>query len=349
MKRYRLLFSVLAAAAFLALVQKSAIGAPPPSVCQPSSFPVFNKLTQPTGSNSFVDGRPALSPDGKTVLFMHGPIPTGEPSSLYTIALAGGQPQKIEPIGCPDEVRSFTRPDWSWHRDSFEVAFSGASSIYLLDMRTSRCRRVLKGSSNDNKIYSYPSWYPDGRSLSITNYWIRVNQNGCSSEPNPKQVLLRLNVRNRSKVPLTSAQRIWPGMSSVAQDPKTGFPLIAFAGEPPKMNLPYCQNDNQIWIRLPRGQLRQVDGGQGRAPWWSPSGKLIAFESNRCTRGNYQIFIQDPYQPEKIVAVTPPDSNVQHAKWSPDGRKLVFAYQAGDDGQGIAYIDLGSSDPFGLQ
>lgn len=346
MKRYHLLFSVLATIPLLALLQTPAIGAPSPIACQPTSYPAFNKLTQPT-TEKFVDGRPAFSPDGETVLFMRGPAPTGEPSSLYTINLFGGQTKEIEPIGCP-QVKSFTRPDWSWHRNSFAVAFSGESSIYLLDMTTSRCRLVLKGSSDDNKIYSYPSWYPDGQSLSITNYWIGVNQNGCSSKPNPKQALLRTNVRHRAKGPLTSPQRIWPGMSSVAQDPLTGSPLIAFAGESPKMNLPYCQNDNQIWIRLPHGQLRQVDGGQGRAPWWSPSAKLIAFESNRCTGKNYQIFVQDPFQPEKIIAVTPPESNVQHAKWSPDGRKLVFAYQAEDDGWGIAYIDLGSSDPFGF-
>lgn len=93
MKRYRLLFSVLANTPLIALLQTPAIGAPPPNVCQSALLPVFNILTMP-GKEKFVDGRPAFSPDGETVLFMRGPVPTGEPSSLYTINLSGGRLKK---------------------------------------------------------------------------------------------------------------------------------------------------------------------------------------------------------------------------------------------------------------
>ncbi len=219
-----------------------------------------------------VDGRPVFSPDGKTVLFMRGPVPTGEPSSLYTVAISGGPVHEINPVGCPGAANSkadfsVTRPDWSWHRDSFQVAFAASSSIYPLDMATSRCRRVLKGNPDNHAIHSYPAWYPDGRRLAITNYWSGVDQEGCSTELNPEQYLFEFNLRRRLAVPLTSTNRIWPGMSSVAQNPVSRSPLIAFAGESPLLVGNYCQNDNQIWVRLPHGRLRQVDGRQGRAPW----------------------------------------------------------------------------------
>jgi Tol biopolymer transport system component len=87
---------------------------------------------------------------------------------------------------------------------------------------------------------------------------------------------------------------------------------------------------------------------QGRAPWWSPNGTLIAFETNRFTGTSYQICIQCPLLPWSITPVTPPGLGVQHAKWSPDSRRLVFAYaEPGGGGQGIAYIELG--DLFGLR
>ncbi len=66
---------------------------------------------------------------------------------------------------------------------------------------------------------------------------------------------------------------------------------------------------------------------------------LLAFESNRLSP-SYQIFVQDPSTPEKIKPVTPPGLHVQHAKWSPDGTKVVFAYSHGGGAWGVAYIDL---------
>jgi len=98
------------------------------------------------------------------------------------------------------------------------------------------------------------------------------------------------------------------------------------------------QNKNQIWLRLPGGQLHQIQPLQGRAPWWSPDGQFLAFESNRESR-NYQIFVQNPCDPAAFtVPVTPPGLYVQHAKWSPDATKIVFAYSHNGNTWGIAYI-----------
>jgi Tol biopolymer transport system component len=306
-------------------------------------------LTTPTASDRFTDSRPGFSPDGSTVVFMRST--DSAPSALYTVPIFGGPAQKIQPVDCPENL-SLTRPDWSWHRRSFEIAFAGnlpahdgvaaQANIYLLDVVTSACRLVLQGSPEQNQVYSYPSWYGDGVRLAITNYWFQVDETGCSEESDPQPLLLRLDVVRTTLTALTSPASIWPGMSSVAQHPRGGFPAIAFAGERPIAGGRYCQDDNQIWIRTPSGELREADGQQGRSPWWSPSGLLIAFESNRCASSpqDYQIFVQSPRRPELIAPVTPPGLPVQHAKWSPDARKLVFAYQAGDVGAGIAYVDL---------
>lgn len=353
MNRRRFLATLGGAGAAGVLIDRSDALARGATACQATSFLPLVPLTTPTAGNQFVDARPAFSPDGQTVIFMRGPLATqGEPSSFYTISIDGGEPVLVEPVGVPDNL-SFTRPDWSWRRRSFQIAFEGdlpeqdgvakQANIYLLDAATSQCKLLLQGFPDQHEAYSYPSWYPDGQGLSITNYWDEQSPTtNCSEEPDPQQFLLRCGALGARTTPLTSPRRIWPGMSSVAQSPSWTSPLIAFAGEKPIPDGMYCQNDNQIWIRSPLGGLRQVDGLQGRSPWWSPGGVLIAFESNRCTGGgqNFQIFIQSPFVPALIFPVTDPQQPAQHAKWSPGARKLVLAYKAGANGWGIAYVDL---------
>jgi len=84
---------------------------------------------------------------------------------------------------------------------------------------------------------------------------------------------------------------------------------------------------------------------QGRAPYWSPDGKYIVFESSR--NGGYALFLA------RVGASTPPvqvtDSTywAQHAKFFPGGAKLVFtALQqpnaAGTGPRGIGVIDISS-------
>jgi Tol biopolymer transport system component len=167
-----------------------------------------------------VDARPAFSPDGQTILFMRGPQPTGEPSSLYTISIHGGEAQKLEPVDCPEHL-SLTRPDWSWRRHSFEIAFAGSlpakdgnreqSNIYLLDVATRACRLLLQGFPEANQVYSYPSWYPRGKAVAVTNYWFGVDQAGCSKEPDPQQFLLRQDVLLPTRRASAGSRRhAWP-------------------------------------------------------------------------------------------------------------------------------------------
>jgi hypothetical protein len=204
---------------------------------------------------------------------------------------------------------------------------------------------VLQGFVDENQVYSYPSWYADGVHASITNYYYEIDKEGFSSHPNPQMSLEKLNVENGSLNPLTDPNSIWPGESCVAQLPAIEDPPIAFAGMTPQSSHNpvdkhrYNQNENQIWLRMSGGVLNQVQNLQGRAPWWSPDGMLLAFESNRLSP-SYQIFLQDPYTPQIIVPVTPPGLHVQHAKWSPDATKLVFAYSHDGKAWGIAYVDL---------
>lgn len=298
-----------------------------------------------THDSSFVDGRPAFSPDGKHVLFMRSPAKDQNKSTFWIVPTAGGKAElfysgehhKPEPLQA-------TRPDWSRTRTSFEIAFTGVgkddSGTWLLDVRTKQVKKIPLPAESDGgaNIWSYPSWYHDGQFLAVTNYKLFVHQ------------LVRAGLEGKVQ-PLTDPSLVWAGMSSVSP----GGPqqaVLVFAGEKPARQPPpkrppidqctpdgYCENLNQIWIQKPGEAPYQIDGKQGRAPWWSPDGKLIAFESNREGGGRYRIFVHS-FQEGWTVPVTPQDLQVQHAKWSPDGRRLVFAAALDGGGAGIAIVEV---------
>lgn len=320
---------------------------PPPVLAEPRVL---------TRDPNFSDYRPCFSPDGRVILFER--TNSADFTTFYTIPVRGGNAQPFQPNG----TLPMFRPDWSWTRRSYEIAFDSGSSLYLADVRTRKTSLLLQGDSNAHKIFSYPSWFCDGRSLSCTNYWDEVQADGCSNNNQTKQYLLQLDISNGSQTPLTQGvwpapqplgNNIWPGMSSVSHgfSPHGSRPLIAFAGERP-VSTGYCQNDNQIWILKADGTVRLIDPNlspdnqQARAPWWSPSGRLIAFESVRLgpTDLDYRIFVQSPFHPQLLFPVTPPSPWIaNHAKWSPCGTKLVFAYenpQIKSTGFGLALVEL---------
>lgn len=297
-----------------------------------------------TDDPAFEDGRPVFSPDGKHVLFMRSLVTNQNVSTFWIVSTEGGKAElfydgeqhKPEPLQA-------TRPDWSRERRSFEIAFTGVgkddSGLWLLDARTKDVKQVPlpTGGDGGRNIWSYPSWYHDGKFLAVTNYKLLVHQ------------LVRTDLEGKVE-PLTDPSVVWAGMSSVSPGSPQDAVLV-FAGEKPAPQPPpklppadqcspdgYCQNLNQIWIQKPGEAPYQIDGKQGRAPWWSPDGRYIAFESNRDGH-HFRIFVHS-MQDGWTVPVTPEGLNVQHAKWSPDGRDLVFGAALDGGGAGIATVKV---------
>ena len=65
---------------------------------------------------------------------------------------------------------------------------------------------------------------------------------------------------------------------------------------------------------------------QGRAPWWSPDGKWVVFESNRPPQplaevgaGLYAIFLYEYGGSNPAIQITEIVYNCNHAKWFPNG------------------------------
>jgi len=244
-----------------------------------------------------------------------------------------------------------TRPDWCWRgagapASPGRVAFSNGG-IWLADARGSGLELLA-----DTAGMAYPSWYPGGAALAVDNGSRSAHPNPCST---------KIDTAGRVITPVLANSTIFAGMPSVNQvNPN----LVAFAGQQiatdPSTPPHYDQERNYIWVTdastepptvEPLDKDAPVRGPfdpryQGRAPWWSPDGNWVAFESSRAATQDplreYAIFIQDAAGKNPAVQVTDPKWNGQHPKWYPDGVTLVAAVsqQPGQRPFGIARLDV---------
>jgi WD40-like Beta Propeller Repeat len=111
--------------------------------------------------------------------------------------------------------------------------------------------------------------------------------------------------------------------------------LIAFAGQPLSGST-YNEDTNYIYVM--DTSVRDGPGPvmlefaalgpgpfdpnyQGRAPWWSPDGKWVVFESNRPSQyeanGLYAIYLYQYGSLNPVIQITSTIYNCNHAKWFP--------------------------------
>lgn len=295
----------------------------------------------------FVYSRPCTSPSGDHVVYMRAPA-TDDPGAaensnfspweLWTVPTAGGAPSLL--FSDPN-VRA-TRPDWSGTTN--RIAFTGVTdrgaTLWLLDPENGRMRQIPLGEPYRDELH-YPTWYPDGERIALTDYRSRT--------------LLEVWPDRQRVRPLTRPDRIWAGMASVAPDQGT-MPRIAFAGQRP--NVSYSTSNNRIWIRSPDGTLHLLDPQHGRTPSWSPLGDRLAFSSIR-PRAHPAPVMWRRMLPQAAVGIyvrrvglngralgaprliSPPDHAAIHPKWHPSGRMLVCTMHSLVSGRrGVVLLQL---------
>lgn len=257
----------------------------------------------------FSDYRPVFSPDGGSLLYEH----SGEGKTVFFLYELGAErPGPFIPSP-PSDLPAQTRADWA---ADGTVSFTGDESgnngyIWLCDAFGGNVTRLPLTYG-----MCYSAWYAGSQ------WMVVMNSNGnqpyaCVIDRSGATVLPR-----RSPIGLFS------GMPSISRQlPER----LAIAASPALV--PYNQDNNQIYVSLDPARAFIIDDRpmQGRAPWWSPDGQYLAFESNRSGIGYalYVARIGRDGAASRIVQLTDPEQvfNAQHAKFSPDGKTICFCAQ----------------------
>jgi WD40-like Beta Propeller Repeat len=255
------------------------------------------------------------------------------------------------------------RPDWSWVTG--DVAFNFGPDIWVgvVDSGGANFRSLGAQTARMN----YPTWFPHGQALAVEN---DAPIPGTTYPlPNTTKIDSSTGVIIKGDL---EGLALWGGMPSV--NPVNPH-LIAFAGQPVAQAPQYNQDFNCIWVMdtssgaapvlLEKGaRIEPYDPRfQGRAPWWSPDGKWVVFESNRPTQplaevgaGLYAIFLYEHGGSNPAIQITDIVYNCNHSKWFPNGfpgrppgpfQLIVAAWQPDGSGSaappyGLASLDLTS-------
>ncbi len=277
-------------------------------------------------------------------------------SQLYLLDLtqSGAMPSSFID---DQKIEISDRPDWCWVTG--DVALNFGSDIWVGVVNSSGGN--FKSLGAQTASMNYPTWFPDGTTLAVENY-------AASAKPQPNTT----TIDSSTGVILTAdleGLNLYGGMPSV----NPAYPnLIAFAGQP--LGSPYNQDRNYIWVKdisspdpaVPLEYNAPAAGDycqafQGRAPWWSPDGKWVVFESNRgCVpsrtyqAGMYAIYLYEYRVRNPAFAITDWGYNCNHAKWFPNGfpkrpagpfQLIVAAWQSGgttppSGPYGLSVLDL---------
>lgn len=312
----------------------------------PDTFPTLNFITS---DPAYSDYRPAIDSAGRRIVFERTPKGSGL-TSMYitTFAEAAAQPfvQPSELFTGPSQ----TRPDWSWQTG--QVAMNVAEgdnkavSILITDANGNPLANVP-----DSKGYVYPTWSPLGTQLIVFNGSAKAKPNPCTSLINLDGTVFEANLdgHDANDVPM---------YGGFATPTPGNAKLIAYAGQPDQVwgaaITGYSQDYNYVFLNSDNGGVYtsaplESDASiatfdpthQGRAPVWSPDGKYVAFESDRA--GGYAIFLAKIGENSAPVQLTNSHYGAQHAKFFPDGSKIILTclQKPGKAGpRGIAWIDI---------
>ena len=198
-------------------------------------------LTNLVGSN---DMTPAVSPDGRSVVFSRSVEATASQTDLFVMPFDGGPATRIT------VARGSINLAPSWSPDSRRITYesdrSGRKEIYISDADGTNVSLLTADAYGEKNRRADPSWSPDGRLVAF------------SSEVGGRRQILTINLRDRSVAQVTSE-----GNNHTPAWAPDGRHLVFTSTR---------GGTEQVWVAdIETGRTRQVTRGAGaRFPTWSP-------------------------------------------------------------------------------
>ncbi|MFN7927156.1 MAG: LpqB family beta-propeller domain-containing protein [Blastocatellia bacterium] len=265
------------------------------------------QLTTP--QTKWGDGQPAISPDGKTVLFTRDHNP--ELHDLYVVPITGGEPQLVRFA----QATSVHRPTWtpdgrailfisnrrrSAPNDLYQVPVTGGLPVKVEAVRERLTNFAL--SRQGHRL----AW---AQSLDDLNIW-----------------RMELDATNKPKAapqPLIASTK-WDVDARFSPDGGK----IAFGSN--------RSGSAQLWVARSDGQYPVQltyfdDRGAGGSPCWSPDGRQIAFDSRAISDGDTDIYVISA-EGGKPRRLTTEPSRESRPSWSRDGAWSYFSSDRDNSG-----------------
>lgn len=253
------------------------------------------RLTAPP-RNTFGDGSPAISPDGKTVAFVR--TESLSVQDIYRIGLRGGEPKRVT----FDNRRIF---GMTWNRRNGDLLFTsgrgGPDRLWRIPASGGAPRPVI----GMPEIASLIAISPQGNRLAFTRWLLDTNVWRFSLDPTHSSGI--------QPVRLIASTRLDQG------------PQYSPDGE----RIAFASNRSgawEIWMCDRAGQnsiqLTSLNGPITGTPHWSPDNRHIAFDSR--PNGNPDIYVigMEGGNPRRLTSE--PSQDVVPS-WSRDGHWIYFA------------------------
>jgi len=305
--------------------------------------PVF--LMAYSDADPVSDYRCVVNASASEVIFERMSLQSGSagPTLLYVLDLMTEPP--VPPPSRLNDVSPAFRPDWCWATG--RITFMNSAAVYIQDS-VSAAPIALSNTPN----MAYPTWSAAG------DFIVTENGEPFPGYPNPRTTKID-PVSGWVIAQVSGTPLVWGGMPTL--NPRDSA-RIAFAGQWIGTQTSYDQDRNYIWLIDDTWQIdrevapvRPLDPQanvrgpfrpefQGRAPWFSPDGEWIVFESVRADpKGElYALFIQSARGDGPARQVTDVKWNANHAKFYPNGRYLVatLVQAPGATRRGIAMLNV---------